>query len=162
MTVQTLTSNELTDDYRGSPRTDHGKLRFAFFSIDAAALAVAADVASVINLCELPQGPIRILPSLSRFKNSAFGAGALVDIGHRKYQNLDANTDGLTDAMIAENENALMNDMDCSVAGDSAAFSDVLKFDIFSKSGVTIFATIAGAAMPIGASLSGYIVYIQE
>lgn len=150
-----LTSDELVSGYRGSPVNDHGKLRFQFFT--SAALVAEADIGSTVDLFTLPPGKVRILPSLSRIKNSAGGAGATLDIGHVAYQNQDGE-----DPEAADDDALTPTAIDVAGAADSVALGDALKFDVFSKKGALFQAKAAGANWPIGFFFSGYIAYIYD
>lgn len=156
MAVLALTADELVEGYRSLPINDHGKLRTQFFSLPAQ--SVAADANSTVELFDLPQGRVRVLPSLSRLTNSAWGSSRTLSIGHRAYASRDP---GQADPE-AENASAFISAMDVSGAQASVAWSTVLKYDIYSKSGVRVFATVAGGTLPVGGSFSGFMVYIYE
>lgn len=156
MAILTLNSDQKTDGYRSVPTEDHGKLRIQYFSVPA--LAAQADVGSTINLCDLPSGRVRVLPGLSKVNNSAFGGAATLDIGLRAYNSRDDQA-GIVNA---EDPVALANLLPVAQSNVGQSFNMDLKVDLYSKSGVTAFATIAGSAMPVAGTLSGYIVYVYE
>lgn len=156
MAVLALTTDELADDYRGHPVNDHGKLRIQYFNLPAT--TVAGDATTTVDLCELPSGKVRILPALSRLNTSAFGASRTLDVGHREYQKRDDPSADLED----EDADAFIDGLDVSSAVTGNAFGTGHKFDLYSKGGVTIFATVLGGTIPVGATISGYIVYVYE
>jgi hypothetical protein len=142
-------------DYRGYPTNDHGKLRIQFF--DLPATSVAGDAGTTIDLCKLPFGRQRILPSMSRLKHSAFGSSRTLKVGHLAYSKTDDSIEGADDDALTPSP------IDVSSAGNNVVLSaSLLKFDIFSKAGVTIQALVEGGTIPLGATLSGYIVYVSE
>lgn len=156
MAVLQLAVAELAEDYRKYPITDHGKVRFQFFTLPA--VAVAGDINTTIDLCDLPPGRVRILPNASRISTSAWGASRTLSIGHLLYDSRDAGQN----SPEAANPTALVNAMDVSSAVNAAAFSTTLKYDIYSKAGVRIQGKVAGGTIPVGATLSGYIAYLYE
>lgn len=157
MTVLALKTTELGDDARNYPTQNHGKLRYQFF--DLPATAAEGEVASTIDLCNLPPGRVRVLPHLSRLTHSAFGAGRTLKIGHLAYASKDPNTG---DPEAADDDAFTPAALDVATASDSVAFSAKLKYDIYSKAGVRVQALVGGDTIPAGASLSGCIAYICE
>lgn len=149
-------SNEMAEGVRKYPIDSHGKLRMAFFSVSALAVAYAQN--DQIDLCKLPPGRKRLLPNLSRFTGSAFGASRTLHIGHRAYMARPV----AQAAMEAENATALVNALDVSGALASVVWSTVMKYDIYSLDEVVLFASINGGTMPIAASLSGFVTYVYE
>lgn len=156
MAVLALKSAELDVDYRKYPVNDHGKFRIQYFSVPA--VAVAGDANTTIDLCMLPPGRVRVVPNLSRLTNSAFGVGRTLDIGHTAYASRDS---GAGDAEAADVD-AFADGLDMATAATAVAFGTALKYDIYSKSGVLVQATVLGGTIPVGATLSGFIVYIYE
>lgn len=156
MGTTALSAAQLADGYRMTPIEDHGKVRIRYFSFTQVG---AGDVGSTVDLCDLPPGRVRILPQLSKLKNSAFGAGALLNIGHLAYQARDS---GAADPQAADPVALTPNAIDVSVAEDGVAIGQLLKFDVYSKAGIRLQATLAGAGIPDAATLSGYIAYIYE
>lgn len=157
MAVLTLYSTEETanrDTLQGSRQywpAEGGKFRLSHFSI--AALAAAADITSTLTLCRIPQGRVRILPAASLVVCSAFGAGATMDFGLRAY----TASDGIT--AVAEAGTDLVATKDMSAALTGSPIGTVAKKDYFSATGLVVFATVRGAAMPLAATMSGYIAY---
>jgi len=156
MSVLALNSDEMTEGYRGRPINDHGKIRVQYFNVPA--VAVAGDIASTIELCELPPGKVRVIPALSKFNNSAWGAARTLDIGHRTYQKRDS----ASETFEAEDADAFVAAADVSAVGEGRGFDSITKFDLYSKAGVNVFATVAGGTIPVGATLSGFIAYVTE
>lgn len=147
------TSTQMADDYRARPTEDHGKLRLAYFKFTAT--EAGAD-GSTVDLCKLPAGAVRILPNLSRYNVSALGASRVMDIGHRAYYK------DWTDTEVAEDGDAFVADDDVSAAVEAAALGTGVKFDVYSTGGVTIFATVTGGTIPIGAVIEGFVAYAYE
>lgn len=142
------------DSERLYPVENGGKLRIAYFEFTQG--VAAGDAASTAELCRLPMGRIRIIPQLSRIAFSAFGASRVLDVGFRAYT-----TEG--NAAVAEAANALANDIDVSSAdADGVPIGALLKWDLFSTKGVTVFAQVAGGTIPAAATLKGYIIYVAE
>lgn len=152
-------SNQVNPDYvRNLPYDAHGKVRFAYFETVAA--VAAGDVGSTIDLVDLPPGRVRVLPYMSRLTNTAFGAGAGINIGMLAYESRDS---GAADPQAADPVALTPTQpIDVSVAGDSQAFDAALKFDFYSKSGVRVQATLTGAGIPVAAVIKGLIAYIYE
>lgn len=148
-------SVQLTDGYRKFPIDDHGKLRFQYGSV--AALTVALPAADTIDLFRLPPGRVRVLLNLSRYSTSAFGAARLLSIGHRAYSTRPPDI-----AAEVENATAFLNGADVSAAVAAGVMSTTLKYDLYSRTEVTVFATIAGGTMPIGATLQVLMAYLYE
>lgn len=163
MAVLALQSTEMVDGYRGKPNNDHSKLRVQFFHVPA--VAVAGDANTTIDLCDLPSGSVRIIPDLSRFACTAFGASRTLDIGHRAYTKTYAGTT----TTEAEDPDAFMDGLDVSGALTGTAFGSGLsafgykvQFDLHSKDGVTVFATVLGGTIPVNTTISGFIAYTYE
>lgn len=154
MAVLALTSTQKTDDYRKRPTEDHGKFRIQYF--DLPAVAVAGDIGTTIGLCKLPAGQVRVIPHLSRLTTSAWGASRTLSIGHLAYAKRD---DGTTEAA---NPTAFVSALDVSSAVTAQALGTALKYDLYSKGGVDIQASVAGGTIPVGATMSGFFVYIYE
>lgn len=154
MSALELTADNLVEGYRKTPADDHGKIRSQYFKVSAT--AEAGDAATTINLCDLPPGKIRVIPELSRVKNSDFGSSsATLHIGHRAYDNADGA------AVIAEDPDAFAVSLDMDTA-TTQKFGAATKFDIFSKAGVRVFGTVNVAGIPQGATLEGFVAYIAE
>ena len=156
MAVLALTSTQKDGTTRKRPFDTQGKLRFAYFALPA--VAVAGDINTTLELCDLPPGAVRILPWLSRLTTSAWGASRTLSIGHRAYAKLD---DPYTQE--AEAAAAFISALDVSSAVANVAWSStVQKYDVFSKAGVTLFGTVAGGTIPVGATMSGLVAYLYE
>lgn len=156
MAVLALTSTQKDGTTRKRPFDTQGKLRFAYFALPA--VAVAGDINTTLELCDLPPGAVRILPWLSRLTTSAWGASRTLSVGHRAYAKLD---DPYTQE--AESASAFISALDVSSAVANVAWSStVQKYDVFSKAGVTLFGTVAGGTIPVGATMSGLVAYLYE
>lgn len=166
MAVLALKSDEQTEGYRGKPVNDHAKLRLQYFNLPA--VAVAGDANTTIDLCELPPGAVRIVPELSLIATSAFGSSRTLDVGHRAYTRRDAFM-AATATEEAEDPDAFIDGLDVSSAVTGTAFGSGLsafgyktKFDLFSKDGVVVFATVLGGTIPANATITGFIAYTYE
>lgn len=157
MSVLALKTTEMTDGARNYPIQNHGKLRYQFF--DLPAIAAAGDVATTIDLCKLPPGRVRVLPHLSRITNSAWGAARTLIVGHTAYAAKDPTTG---DPEPANDDAFTPTPLDMATASDSIAMANLLKYDVYSKAGVLVQATVGGDTIPIGATLSGCIAYLYE
>lgn len=156
MAVLALTTTQKDGTTRKRPFDTQGKLRFAYFALPA--VAVAGDIGTTIELCDLPPGAVRILPWLSQLSVSAWGASRTLSIGHRAYQKID---DPYT--AEAESSNAFVSALDVSSALTTDPWSaTVMKYDVYSKAGVTVFATVAGGTIPVNATMSGLVAYLYE
>lgn len=153
-----ITSDQLVEGYRKYPIDDHGKLRIEEFQISALAVALAAG--DQIDLFKFAPARKRLLPNLSRIACSAFGAGRTLHIGHRAYQSRPLSMSGAV--LEAENATAFVNALDVSGALNSAVWSTVLKYDMSSVDEITVFAQVNVNTMPIGATLSGFAIFVYE
>lgn len=153
--MATKLSVQMAEDYRKFPIDDHGKVRMQYGSVAALTVAYAAN--DQIELFKLPPGRKRILPCLSRVSCSAFGAARTLDLGYRAYSTRPSDT-----ADEVEDGDAFIDGMDVSAALNAAAMSTVLKYDMYSRTEVTVFATILGGTMPIGATLQILMAYLYE
>lgn len=149
-------STQMAEGYRKYPIDDHGKLRFMYSSVVVpAAGAYAAN--DTIILGRLPPGRKRILPTLSRISTSAWGAARTLDIGHKKY--VKSNTPYTEEA---DDVDAFLDGLDVSAAVNAAVLAATIKFDMFSTTEVTVYATILGGTMPVAATLQLLLAYIYE
>lgn len=154
MAVLALKTLEQADDYRGKSINDHSKLRVQYANLPA--VVVAGDIGTTIELCQLPPGPVRIIPELSRLKVSAFGAARTLSIGHKAYIKGDSGT-----TEEAESANALANALDVSAAV-TVKLGASLHYDMYSKDGIVVFATVAGGTIPVGATVELMLAYSYE
>lgn len=128
---------------------DSGALRLARFDFTQG--AAAGDANSTADLVRLPAGRVRVIGPLSRIAFSALGASRVIDVGHTGY----TETDG--DAVTAD-EDAFATAIAATNAGASALTGEVL---VDSRAGVLVQAKIEAGTIPAGATLSGYIAYLQ-
>lgn len=121
--------------------------------------AAAGDAGSTAVLANLPAGRVRIYPLESRITWSAFGASRLLDVGYAAYTSEDGSAVTVSAAYFDD-------DIDVSSAGTAAMGSDIPDKDktkyFASKSGVSIYATVAGGTIPAAATIDGYITYTVE
>lgn len=139
---------------RGDPRSTHSKLRMDYF--EAPAITVAGDINTTMDLCYLPPGNVRVLPSQSYVAVSAWGAARTLNVGHRAYSNEDMSV------QIAENASAFGTGIDVSAAAIKPISATVLKYDMYSKAGIKVFLTVLGGTIPVGATLKGLLAYLYE
>jgi hypothetical protein len=150
---------ELADNFRSNPNIDHGKLRIHHFTI--AATTEVADPTSVFNLLDLPQGRVRLIPSLSRITATAMGASRTLALGHAAYATADASGlgAGQTEPL---NATAFAASLDTSSAVTDTKWSGVTKYDMYSKAGARLIATLSGGTAPIGTVISGFVAYTYD
>lgn len=157
MAVLALKSTEVTkadaklSENRQEWPAEGGKIRLAHFTVPA--LAALADIGSTIRLCHLPPGRVRILPSLSRFSCSAYGAARTLSFGIEAYVASDGKT------AVAAIANDLANAIDVSAALSAAVLGTTIKKDYFSAKGIDVNCTNAGGTIPAGGTLEGFIAY---
>lgn len=155
MALLTLVPLSEAANFNRRPTDNHGKLRYIYWKIVNG--ASAGDDGSVMELGWLPPGAVRLLPRLASLRCSAFGASRVVKIGHRAY----ANAEGV--ANTVEDDDAFSSGLDVSAAAFVAnSFGTPIKYDIFSKKGVRLFATCTGGTIPAAAEFEGYIPYAYE
>lgn len=155
---KSLTMLALEDEtIRLRPTTDHGKKRIQYFEVPA--VTVQGDANSTFDLCVLPPGQVRILLEECYVQSSAFGASRVLDVGHRAYSRRPPDN-----ADEVENLDAFATGLDIAAAGVDkfSGGETLLKFDIYSRTGVTVAAQVRGGTVPVAATLSGYITYIYE
>lgn len=158
MAVLALAALEAADGYRGSQFEAHAKLRVMPFTFPA--ITAAGDIGTTIDLGILPPGRVRVYPSLSKLKASAFGAARTLEIGHTAYQKRDSAVETFEPA----DDNAFTaTALDVSAAtNDLKLDASQLSFDLYSKKGVAVQAVVKGGTIPIGATAEGYLVYSYE
>jgi hypothetical protein len=126
------------------------KIRLQHFAI--AAPSVAGDDGSYADLCILPPGRVRVLPHLSLVWTTAFGASRVVKTGHRAYV-------GESDVAVDEDDDAFGSAVDISGATNGVKLGTARKYDVYSKKGVQVFATVTGGTWPTTGTFAGYIAY---
>lgn len=127
-----------------------GKVRTRRFTFTQSG---AGDATSTVELCKLPAGRIRILLSTSIIANSAFGSSRVLDIGYRAHTNIDGTA-------VVESATAIKDDLSVASAATNtmaATAGAEPTLSLNSRSGVTLFATVAGGTIPDGATLKGYV-----
>lgn len=135
---------------------DRGRLRVKRFDFTQG--AAAGDATSTQALIKIPPGKVNLHLALSRIAFSAFGAARVLDIGHTGFTNPDGTA-------VAADADALANDIDVSAAGNANITGVVGGDEIFqinSKDGTTIQATVAGGTIPAGATLDGCFYISQD
>lgn len=162
--------NATPDDLSGRPSTlDHtGKIRVLHGKCTQG--AAAGDIGSQMRIAPVPAGRLRFLPYLARFSCSAWGASATISLGLTAYYNASI-PDPI--AQTAEDDVCLGAAVSATAAQIAALFgTPPLKFDIYSRGGGIpgalipgspyLIATVAGAVIPIGATLEVLMPYVQE
>lgn len=152
MAVEDFLAENLKTGVRQFPIDDYGKLRLIHFEIIP---GVAGDAGSTAQLCKLPHGRIRLIPNLSRFWHDAFGSSRVLDIGHAAYTK-EGGVDEVADP------DAFVVDNDVASAGTAKVLGTARKFDMFSRKGIVVTATIAGGTWPSGCKLNGYLAVVTE
>lgn len=137
-----------------------GRLRIARFSFTQG--VAAGDANSLVNLVKLPPGKtVTILKNLSRVACSAFGAARLLDIGHTGYTNLDG-------TVVAAAADVLLDGGDVSAIAElpmgvgTNALTVTNTFTINARTATTIQAKVLADTIPAGATLTGFIVYVED
>lgn len=156
LTAQPPVGNPTTD-WKGVKRI----MRYTFTQGGA-----AGDANSTAELVRLPAGNIRVLAAECNMHRSAFGSARTLDIGFRAYQ-----TVAPSPVQVAEDEDAFLDGLAVSAAGVAlwsagtlgAAFTGLdQSADFNSRDGIDVFATVKGGTIPSGATITGYITYIQD
>lgn len=155
-TEASLAAGALQDNTAQAYRTwpaEGGKFRLAHFTLPA--LAAQSDIGSLIRLCKLSVGRVRILPQRSQFVCSAWGAGCTLDFGIDSYIASDGKTviaAAPTDIVAAKDVSGALTVLtNIGVAG--------VKKDYFTARHLYVYATVGGANAPAGATLEGFIAY---
>jgi len=130
----------------------YGKMRISYFSYVAVG---ASTTPNTYDLFKLPPGRVRVLPPLCRLTHDAWGAARVLDLGNRAYT-------GEQNAAVAEVDNEYANNIDISSAGAAVAWATLLKVDLFSMTGITVFGTVSGGDQAASDALSGFGVYVTE
>lgn len=157
ITIQETTQAAVNSGDRFAAFDRSGKLRLFYFNLPAT--TVVGDDGSSVNLFRIPQGRWRFLPQMSLIKVSALGAARVMDLGYRAFRKEDGSSPGTDEAALL---NAFQNDRDVSGATSTNFGTTVVKYDFFSRAGVTICALVAGGTIPIGATMEGYGVCAQD
>jgi hypothetical protein len=146
--------------YLKRPIDNHGKLRTIYGKMVAATLG---DIGSTINMGVLPSGAVRLRFAGCSIVHSAWGAGALLNIGYAPYRyKQDQNAVG--DGIDPGSANALGPAVDMSAASvaRTAWQAALMKYDFYSVAGVSIIGTVAGAVVPAAATAEWWIEYVYE
>ena len=136
----------------------HGKVRIARFDYDQVAQGA---IGTIIQLCKLPAGRIRLLGRESALYHSALDTGVTLDVGWAAY------TDFAGDA-VALDAAGLDDGVDVAAAGvvrlgTVAAVLAECQTKVFeSQEGVVIMGTIGVAVIPADGVLKGYIAYVLD
>ena len=165
MAVTTEKSDQVTNLEALPPvrlNTDElaGRLRIARFSFTQG--AAAGDATSTIDLVKMPVGKtVTILKNLSRIVCSAFGAARTLDIGHQGFTNLDGTVvAAAVDVLLDAGDVSAIAELLLGVGTNALTVNNV--FTINSQTAALIQAVVAGGTIPAGATLAGYIVYVED
>jgi len=155
----TQVSNRSTIGAKNAPTDDGAKQRIMYFDFTQG--AAAGDANSLANLAVLPPGKIRLLKTESKFNCSAFGVGRTLDIGYLAHTTtggtaVSASIDKILDGADVSGAATIT----CGVGTNALNADPTIAFD--SVSGVTIQAKCLGDTLPVGATLKGYFVYVQD
>lgn len=127
------------------PASD-GLVHFAYFKHTQVG---AGAIGSTVALRKMPAGRVRILGTMSRVNNSAFGASRTLGVGHTGYQGVDG-------VAVAAAASLLLSAGDVAAAGGLP----LVGFPVIeSMAGFTLLATVAGGTIPDAATLEGVIAY---
>lgn len=155
--------NATTDNEpRKYPVDDHGKWRSQFAKVTQG--AAIGDIGSQFELFDLPSGRLRVLPTLLQFRFSgvAMGAGRLVSLGHRAYYSTLNGAPNL----VAEDLSAFAVGIDASAAAPTLRSGQGtptnIKFDLYSRAGVRVVATVLIGTIPIGSIMEVLFPYLYE
>lgn len=158
MAVTETLAAQMASTYRRYPIDDMGKLRVLYGKITQG--AAAGDDGSSVVIGDLPPGRVRILPQLCRYKVSALGASRVMKVGHDLYyDNSQVGDTGEPADLLA-----FMSAVDVSAAtnADWPVLAAALKFDVYSRAGVRLRATITGGTIPAAATFEFVVVFVAE
>ena len=165
MAVTTEKSDQVTDlealpPVRLNTNELAGRLRIARFSFTQG--AAAGDANSTIDLVKMPVGKtVTILKNLSRVACSAFGAARLLDIGHTGFTNLDGTVvAAAADVLLDGGDVSAIAELDLGVGTNALTVTNT--FTINSRTAALIQAIVLADTIPAGATLTGYIVYVED
>lgn len=159
MAIQVYDPLSAAPSYFKRPIDEHGKLRTIYKKFTT---AILGDIGSTFNLGRLPPGAVRLWYPGCFYASSAFGAGAIINIGYATYRSKqDVAT--LNDGMEPASNNALAAALTVAALTTRTAWSATLmKWDFYSLAGVDVIATLAGAGVPAAATLEVMYAYIYE
>lgn len=156
MAVQIYNSDVMVNvDARPQKLNPHNRSETALVAhrFTMTAVAVQGDINSRVRLCQIPAGG-RYLAGLSKLVWTALGAGTLVSLGWERYRLPSG-------AFVAEDVDGLGAGLVTTAAGRS--FLDLLPTGMIEEmefpATATLIAVVSGAVVPVGAILSGTIVY---
>lgn len=159
MVVQVYDPLSQAANFFKRPIDDHGKLRTHYKKFVTAAIG---DIGSTFNLGKLPPGAVRLWYPGCFYACSAFGAGAVINIGHAAYRSKQDSATA-NDGIEPASNNALAAALTIAALTTRTPWSATLmKYDFYSLAGVDVIATLAGAAAPAGATLEILMAYIYE
>lgn len=151
-----ITNQEATPPVMSNVDTLRGKLKILRFSFTQG--AAAGDAGSLAELCKIPAGVVRVFLEKSYIAVSALGAARTMDTGWLAY----VDTNG--DAVVAD-PNGLDDGVDVSSAVAFKPIGTVGGDETYlfeSNGGLTLTAQVNDGTIPVGATIGGYIVYVQD
>ena len=162
MAIETYVPLSAATGFRKRPIDSHGKLRTLYSKF---VVAVQGDIGSVFRFGPLPPGAVRLILPMCYVKNSAGGAGLLLDFGWLAYR-YKQDAAALNDGIEAADPDGLANDLSVVAASrvqlDASLTVGVLKFDFYSLAGVELTATAVGAVVPVNFTLETLFTYVYE
>jgi hypothetical protein len=158
MAIQAYVSLSEAAGYVKRPIDNHGKHRSLYKKF---VCAVQGDINSTFDLGFLPPGAVRLIYPFCFIKSSAWGAGALLNIGYATYR-FAQDKATLGDGMEPATANGVAANLDCSAAARTPWSAGLIKWDFYSLAGVNLIATVAGAIVPAAATLEVLTSYIYE
>ena len=151
-----ITNQEAVPPVMSNVDTLRGKLKLMRFSFTQG--VAAGDAGSLVELAKAPAGVVRLILPLSRIAVSALGASRTMDIGYLAY------TDTNGDAVVAD-PNGLDDGVDVSSAVAFSPIGTVGGDETYlfeSNGGLTLTAQVNDGTIPAGATVDGYIAYVQD
>jgi len=142
--------NQIANPVVHAPTTElTGRQRVATFSFTQG--GSAGDANSTIELLKLLNGKFRITEV--DIKVSAFGASRLLSLGHRAAVAVDGFT------AIAEDLAFFASAIDVAAAGHTKTYCNK---KLLSQAGTTLVLQCTGGTIPSGATVEGFITYVND
>ena len=114
----------------------------------------AGDATSILRLCELSGGRIRIIPELCKAIVSEFGTSRTLTIGYAE------NRVRPTGEILAADPDFLVTTNTTAAAGGTITGSSFLDVEVEVLDRLLITATVAGGTIPDGATVRGRIAFL--
>lgn len=131
---------------------DNAKMMYAAFEYVHAAGAGTGE----INLVTLPNGKVKVYPSLSRIDASAMASNADLHLGHRAYTESDGTA-------VVEDDNEFLDNADAGGGAIGSAFLLPAAPTVYdTKEGLEIYAMVDTGNIEDGDTISGWVAYTQN